>query len=337
MSEAIVDSPGIAPVPTSDDRRFKFTGDGLEFLILLLKNFFLTLFTLGIYYFWASVEVRKYIYGHTYFYGHNFEYHATGKEKFIGFLKFLGLLFGYMIVVGIIAYLITLIAGETVANLITQLIGLVVLAFAAPFFIIQGRRFNLRRTSFRGIRFQMQGDYKEFVKIFAVNFLLTAITFGIYTPFFAVKISEYITRNSLYGNHAFDFRGTGKDLFFVYLKGLLLIMITCGIYFPWFIASVFRFFIGNIYFQDGKFDSDLTGVQKFIVSFLTGLSFMTLGIAYPWVLIYNYKITLGSVSFSNDINFDSIVPIAATDGNALGDAGTSSTFGDMADIGGFGG
>ena len=74
-------------------QRFLFTAKGGDFFGLAMKSIFLSIITLGIYWFWAKVEITKFLYNNTKFQGYSFDYHATGKEKFIGFLKGLGILF----------------------------------------------------------------------------------------------------------------------------------------------------------------------------------------------------------------------------------------------------
>ena len=50
----------------------KFTGKGIDFFVLILKNVILTALTLGIYAAWAKVDVFKFFYSHTEFEGERF-------------------------------------------------------------------------------------------------------------------------------------------------------------------------------------------------------------------------------------------------------------------------
>ena len=67
------------------DLNFDFKGKGSDLFFIYIVNILLTIVTLGIYSFWARVNVTKFIYQHIFFKGHSFDYHATGWEKFIGF------------------------------------------------------------------------------------------------------------------------------------------------------------------------------------------------------------------------------------------------------------
>src|SRR3974377_559745 len=68
-------------------RQLFFHGSGGSLFGIHLVNTFLTIITLGIYYFWAKVRVRRYLLSESEFEGDRFAYHGTGQELFIGFLK----------------------------------------------------------------------------------------------------------------------------------------------------------------------------------------------------------------------------------------------------------
>ena len=68
-------------------RNLKFRGQGSVLTGIFLVNLLLTVLTLGIYYAWAKVKTKKYIYSSTYLEESSFQYHATGKELFMGYLK----------------------------------------------------------------------------------------------------------------------------------------------------------------------------------------------------------------------------------------------------------
>lgn len=301
----------------SAPNRFSFKADGGEFLLLLLKNAFLTIFTLGIYWFWAKVDTTKFLYNAVRFQGFYFDYHATGKEKFIGFLK----AFGILVVAGIINAIVTLVSqkifGDEVGTAIGGLFIYVIVFAVLPFIVLSSLRFRLSRTSFNGIRFQFLGDPKEFTLFFLKHVGLTIITFGIYTPWALVAITTYIAQNSLYGNHAFDLRAKADDLFFTYIKGIFFSIITFGVYSFWLRASIHNFFWNSYYFQNGKTISDLTG-GKLFVTFLKSVGFfiISLGWAFPWIILMNKRVLVESLSFSSTVDFDSISSIPVKQGSA---------------------
>src|SRR5436190_23866345 len=64
-----------------------YSGQGADFFVLILKNVFLTLITLGIYAAWARTGRRRFIWRHMEVGGSPLEYTGTGGELFVGYLK----------------------------------------------------------------------------------------------------------------------------------------------------------------------------------------------------------------------------------------------------------
>ena len=175
--------------------RFLFKADAVDFVLLLVKNIFLTIITFGIYWFWANVRTTRFLYNSTQFQNHKFDYHATGEEKLFGFLKG----FGILVVVGIVNFIITLlfqkIFGEETGSVLGGILIYVILFFVLPIIIIGALRFRLSRTSFNGIRFQFLGNSKNFTKTFFKFAGLTLISLG-YSCNFYLHCRKFPLRKS---------------------------------------------------------------------------------------------------------------------------------------------
>lgn len=63
-------------------RDFEFDGNWREFAVIALSNLVLTVATLGIYRFWATTRVRRYLWSRTLFMGDRLEWAGTGQEMF---------------------------------------------------------------------------------------------------------------------------------------------------------------------------------------------------------------------------------------------------------------
>lgn len=301
--------------------RFSYTAKGGDYFLLMMKTFFLSLISLGIYWFWGRVQIIKFYYNNTKLQDFSFDYHATGKEKFIGFLKGVGILIIFGLISFVLTWIFTKVFNESIAKIIVGIFTYIVIFSALPFVIVLSLRFRLSRTSFNGIRFQFLGDPKEFLFLFLKSLGLTIITLGFYYPWFLVNVSTYITQNSLYGNHAFDIRLKAEELFIIILKGFLLTFITFGIYVFWFRANMFNFFWNNYYFQNGKTNSNLTGGKLFLTALKSvGLFIITLGIGVPWIIIMNQRVLVESVSFNAPIDFETISQIPIKQGSATLDS-----------------
>jgi uncharacterized membrane protein YjgN (DUF898 family) len=289
--------------------KFQFTGEGSKFFLIILKTFFLSIITLGIYYFWGKVNIQKYLYNNTKFQDGNFDFHATGKELFLGFLKS-----ALIIIVLSSVYLGAIFIGAKIHQSIALVLPLILyigIFGLIPFFIIASLRFRYNRTSFRGIRFQFLGDLKILTILFLKGILLTMISLGIYSPWFSASLTKYIAENSIFGNHAFESKIDGKVLFFMYLKGIALSIITVGIYSFWFRAELFRYRWNNYFFQNGKIHSNLTGLDLFIATLKAfALIIFTLGIGSAWAIMILHRTYIDSLSFSEEIDFSKIQTIA---------------------------
>jgi len=103
-----------------------FEGNGAELFGILMKNFFLNLLTLGIYYPWAKAKQLRYYYGSSRIHGSDFQFHGTGREMFIGLTKALVVL----------AVLNFIYEGILAGNLSESLLFLTVSLYLSIFFLL---------------------------------------------------------------------------------------------------------------------------------------------------------------------------------------------------------
>lgn len=269
--------------------RFNFTGNGGDLFVLWLKNFFLTLVTLGIYSFWAKVNLQRFFYENTEVAGGRFGWHATGKERFIGFLKGMGV----MVAVYLLALLLTKISPILV--LILPIAFIVLL----PPLVVATLRYKLSRTSYNQIRFRFTGRPSKFALLYIKGILLTGITLGIYMPWFTAEMQQYLNRNTAIGNSTLDFDGKGGDLFVIYLKGMFLTILTVGIYLSWFMAEYQNYMVNHTKFQGKNMTGDLQGGTLFVTN-LVGylLTLVTLGIYFPWWLVKATQVSYAGISLA---------------------------------------
>ena len=149
-----------------------FEGNGAELFGILMKNFFLNLLTLGIYYPWAKAKQLRYYYGSSRIHGSDFQFHGTGREMFIGLTKALVVL----------AVLNFIYEGILAGNLSESLLFLTVSLYLSIFFLliliasVGARRYRMSRTSWRGIRFRFLGTFKDTVILVAKGWILTVLS-----------------------------------------------------------------------------------------------------------------------------------------------------------------
>ncbi|MBI4239338.1 MAG: DUF898 domain-containing protein [Deltaproteobacteria bacterium] len=201
--------------PPSDTGRLqpRFHGSAWTLFGIEIVNWLLTMITLGIYSCWAKVRVRHFIYNQTEFAGDRLTYHGTGRELFIGLLKLLA--FGVMaaVVLGGIGWILpTEIKGLVIV--FTYLTGLGLI----PFALWGGRRYQMSRTSWRGIRFSFRGSLQECYELYLLGGLLTVLTLGCYYPWFRANLRHYWLTHTYFGNTPFTYNGSGSELFTIYLR-----------------------------------------------------------------------------------------------------------------------
>ncbi|MBK7949218.1 MAG: DUF898 domain-containing protein [Deltaproteobacteria bacterium] len=188
MSDALP-STGEAPpsAPPAAARRldFEFHATGGEYFRIWIVNLLLTIVTLGIYSAWAKVRRLRYFYGNTRLADAAFEYHGRPIQ----------ILKGRLIAVG--AYAIFYVVAQL--QPLAAIGFLPLFAFGVPWIIMKSRRFQMRMTSYRGIRFGFDGDYRGALGAFIGWPVLGMLTLGILWPRSIWEQSRYILANARYG------------------------------------------------------------------------------------------------------------------------------------------
>lgn len=280
---------------------FAYHGEHGTFFGIYLKNMLLTLFTLGIYSFWARVRNNQYVYQNLQFQGRSFDYHATGKELFLGFLKGMGIVAAAILAFALVATALTALLGQVVGSVVLWVVLLPVYFLAIPFLMHGKMRFRLARTSWSNIRFRFDGEYKELAILFAKSILLMAVTLGLYAPVYFNNLQRYFTNHSTIGQARFEYHGKSGDMFWIYIKGMLLTIVTLGLYYPWFLAKATRYVMDNTTFQGKSFSCDLTGGQMFGLFFGNLLIVLfTLGFGLPIAINRFMRMFFGSLALHSD-------------------------------------
>lgn len=187
-----------------------FHGAGGTLFGIHLVNTLLTILTLGVYYYWAKVRVRTFLFGQTEFAGDRFSYHGSARELFNGAMK-ASLIFG-------VPYYLLSNAGlflepNMVIQIALQAAAWLLLVLFIPVAIVSARRYRLSRTAWRGIRFSFQGKTLDFIKLWLSGYFLTGVTLGLYYPYFSTKKQAFLTAHSYFGSEPFKFSGDGALLF----------------------------------------------------------------------------------------------------------------------------
>jgi uncharacterized membrane protein YjgN (DUF898 family) len=198
-----------------------FSGQGREFLRLLIAGSLFQIPTFGFYRFWLITKVRRHLWANTQIEGEAFEYTGTAKELLIGFLIALAVLAPLYIAYAILGVVLE----EQYAFASVPLV--VIMYVLAHFGSYRARKYRASRTVFRGIRFWMKGSGWPYAFRAVLWDLASLLTLGLSLPWAMAALERYRMRNTYFGSIQGDFAGTGWSLFkrgwWIWVVGLCLL------------------------------------------------------------------------------------------------------------------
>ena len=197
---------------------------------LSIKNFLLTVITLGIYSFWAKTNVRRHLWSCVRIMDEPLEYTGTGKELFLGMLVVLGIvILPILIIQNAIPFLFP---GDLVLQFSVQFTVFVVILYLIGVAVYRARRYRLSRTIWRGIRGTLTGSPWAYAwKSFWMTLILPFTLLWSY-PWMRVRLNSHIMNDTQFGSESFRFDGRAGPLYkrFAVLWVLMLVaMLVIGV------------------------------------------------------------------------------------------------------------
>ena len=312
---ALQEEPASVPIPT-DSYRFKFQGDGRSLFNISFVNLIKTIFTLGIYQFWAKTNVRQYIWSQSFFAGDRFSYHGTAKELLRGAIRVAGILILFGVINAYAFFNMGFQEGELISNLISVFIVAMI-----PALLARAWRYRLSRTAWRNIRFSFRGKGMDAFVLYFIGVVLTVLTLGLYWPFFKMKSEKFWRENSWFGDAQFNFSGVGKDFFVKFIIAVILTPLTLGFYLFWFTADLKKYLWSHTHVGGATFHFPITGkdyMRLKVTNFFIIL--FTLGLGFPWVVVRNQKFVTDNMTLAGNIELNRIVQ-QMKDSGAFGEEG----------------
>ncbi len=204
------DATGSALAPLAPKRVVHFIGDGRVFWRLLARGAVLLMFTLGIYRFWLTTDIRRFLWSNTAVADESFEYTGTARELLLGFLIAIAVLLP--LYAGF--FLLTLALGQA-----WSLASLLVLTFLGHYAVFRARRYRLTRTIYRGVRFHQTGSAWRYAVCALFWWTLIILSLGLAYPFGQSQLERFKMRNTFFGDLPGRFEGSGMRLL---LRGFVL-------------------------------------------------------------------------------------------------------------------
>ena len=285
-------------------RHAVFRGSGAALFGIHVINALLILVTAGIYFFWAKVRVRSYLWSESEFEGDRFAYHGTGRELITGFAK--AVLF-FFLPITLLNTAPEMLEASPLVIVAARLAVSILAAIFVPVAVVGARRYRLSRTSWRGIRFSLRASTREFIGVWVRGWMLTSLTLGLYYPFFVTSQQRFLTGHTWFGSQRFSFDGRGRDLVGAWLGTIVLFVPTLGLAWFWFAAKRQRYYAEHTRFAGARFRSAVTGPKLAWLTISTWIGLLcTVGLAWPWLTVRTTRRGFAWLSLDGPLALESI-------------------------------
>ncbi len=205
--------------PAPDMGKIRFLGKEAPYWRLLVRGALLLICTLGIYRFWLTTDIRRFLWGNTEIAGDHLEYTGTARELLVGFLIAIAIL----LPLNILFFLAALDLG--LIGRLSGVMAFTLLALLGQFATYRARRYRLSRTIYRGVRFYQTGSAWAYAFFALMWWALIALTLGLAYPWAQNSLERFKMRHTFYGDLAGYFEGSALALF---LRGLPLWLLVIG-------------------------------------------------------------------------------------------------------------
>jgi uncharacterized membrane protein YjgN (DUF898 family) len=180
---------------------------------LLARGAVLLMFTLGIYRFWLTTDVRRFLWSNTELAGESFEYTGTARELLLGFLIAIAIL------VPLYSFFFFLALGAGRVGDLAGLIAFIALTLLGHYAVYRARRHRLSRTIYRGVRFHQTGSAWRYAICALIWWTLILLTLGLAYPLAQSRLERFKMGHTFFGNLPGRFEGSAGHLL---LRGFVL-------------------------------------------------------------------------------------------------------------------
>lgn len=184
----------------------RFGGNAGEYFKIWIVNTALTVVTLGIYSPWAKVRKLRYFYTNTSLEDGHFDYHANPRAILIGRLIAVGMAGIYW--------------ASGYVSPIVPFVVITVIVLSIPWLVVRSRIFQLRNTSYHGLRFDFQRNYADAFKVFYGGALITVVTLGFGAPTALYMRNKFVAENAGFGQTQFAFNGRQGEFYAIIWKSI---------------------------------------------------------------------------------------------------------------------
>jgi uncharacterized membrane protein YjgN (DUF898 family) len=311
MSQMTMTTDGAPQAPAGQTRLdVENTSTIGQFLWIGFYTTIFTALTLTLYRFWARTIVRKRLWADTTIGGEPLEYTGRGMELFIGFL------------IAIFTVMLPLVGALLAAQFLLQppwtfvVIGLVyvflfVLIGAAIFL---ARRYQLSRTTWRGVRFEQRGSPWGYAFATIGYSLLSFITLGWFAPAMRLRLEKKLWNNTFFGDMPFAYDNSKEARTEKVYVSYVLSYFGVIIFYAIMIGAYFAFGLADMA-QDPDALPDFGKIGMFYLAFFGGIFVLILFVAWHEAVMIRQitkSISLGDVKLASRFNAWDIIELAIT-------------------------
>ena len=196
-----------APDRAQPPARAIYSGTADAFFNLLFRGALLQLPTLGLSRFWLANAIRRHLWSQTSLEGDALAYTGRARDMFLGFVFYFGIA-----AAAAAAYFQFVVKLGRQEPFLPALLG-VFYFLLAQFSAWRSRRYRLRHTAWRGIRFSATGTGLAYALGAFFMTALSIATLGLALPWRAAALERYRMRHTAYGDIGGGFAATGWGLF----------------------------------------------------------------------------------------------------------------------------
>jgi uncharacterized membrane protein YjgN (DUF898 family) len=305
-TEAVINK---IPKETAEVFEFSYLGTVAEINQVLGLRFLILPLTLGLYFPWVLFSLKRYFLARTKISGSKLRFEGELMDSFLN----LGLRFGF--VISWIGATIVSGAIDPIVQIFVLIMGGVAGLFLAPLSVYSSLVSNVSNCFLGGRRFVIIGGTRSFVLQSATGIALSLITFGIYLPIMLDQLLKFVVARLTLGEFRFMYTGQSRQLLKIHLIHMCLFPITAGISLFWYAAWMARYLSNNLWIGGQNLGAlrgfcQLKGgeVLGLFVLNVFGLA-LSLGIATPWILHFNYQFVMRRIKFYGNISTSKLLSV----------------------------
>jgi len=259
---------------------FTFTGEGSEYFQIWLVNKVLQIITLGLYYPWALVRERKYLYQNTYLDHVPFDFTANPARLFKGYLIL------YLVIV--VWYVGTIVFQGNLAWGLFSLLLLILLLISIPLLVWLTIRFRLRYIEWKGASFQFRASPIAFYGFYWIYSSFSL--FPVLGPILYAVFMQFLFEHISWGTLSFSCNVDKKKL----IRAQLLFYLILFLFIAIFIAIFFLITL----FRSDDLENMTKTLSLLLIYFLLILASLLYVVYHDYLLLKGIKVGEAEVTFS---------------------------------------